>query len=287
MTDKTKKDIKLIAIDVDGTLLNSKGELTARVEAALRAAQGQGVQVVLATGKTRVSTLSVMAQLNLTTPGIYLQGPVIYDGAGKILQQQTLTPAVLRQVLTYVDGRGFTPLLYSGTRVLARAVNRSVAENFFARYHEPDPEVVGALHNVIDTTPINKMVVVGEPARITALRYQLNLQIGGAGRVVQAGVPEMLELLPPGASKGAALKFVLKELRLTPEQVLAIGDAENDMEMIQLAGVGVAMGQASQRVKDAADHVVSSNDSDGVAEAIERFVLASPEPAGAKDGASA
>ena len=90
---------------------------------------------------------------------------------------------------------------------------------------------------------------------------------------MQAGVPTMLELLPPGSSKASALKVLLQDLKIAPENVMAMGDAENDIEMIQLAGVGVAMGQAEQAVKDAADYVTASCDQDGVAQAIERYVL--------------
>ncbi len=90
----------------------------------------------------------------------------------------------------------------------------------------------------------------------------------------------MLEILPNGASKGAALKTLIKDLGVSSESVMAIGDAENDIEMIQLAGIGVAVGNAGQAVKDAADVVVASNDADGVAEAVERYVLQTePTPA--------
>ncbi len=102
---------------------------------------------------------------------------------------------------------------------------------------------------------------------------------------MQAGVPEMVEVLPPGASKGAALKQLLKIMKLDAAQVMAVGDAENDIEMIQLAGVGVAMGQSAQNVKDAADTVTASNDADGVAEALERYVLTEPETAQAESSA--
>src|SRR5690606_17087092 len=111
---------------------------------------------------------------------------------------------------------------------------------------------------------------------INALRWQLNMQLGGTARLVQAGIPDMLEILPPGTSKGSALKTLLKEMNIAPANVLAIGDGENDIEMLQLAGIGVAMGNALQPVKDIANHVVSNNDADGVAEAIEAFALKKP-----------
>jgi hydroxymethylpyrimidine pyrophosphatase-like HAD family hydrolase len=105
------------------------------------------------------------------------------------------------------------------------------------------------------------------------------MQLNGSSRLMQAGVASMMEVMPHGASKGTALKMLLNEMNLTPDKVMALGDGENDIEMIQLAGIGIAVENAAQKVKDAANHVVATNDEDGVADAIERFVLkTAPEP---------
>jgi Cof subfamily protein (haloacid dehalogenase superfamily) len=280
MTQETnrKPEIRLIAIDIDGTLLDSAHNLTGRVEQAVKAAVAQGAHVVLATGKTRSATLKLLDQLGIKTAGICLQGLAVYDENGSLRHQQTLTPALARQVITFAEDRGFKVLAYSENRLLSRVADQQVADGF-AKYHEVAPEGVGPLQNILETTPVNKLIAFGEPRAIKALRWQLTMQIGGAGRVMQAGVPTMVEILPPGASKGMALKLLLKDMKIASENILAVGDAENDIEMIQLAGIGVAMEQAAQDVKDAADYVVASNDADGVAEALERFVLKEPLPA--------
>lgn len=267
-----KKDIRVVVLDVDGTLLDSKHELTPRVEKALNDAAAKGVQVVLATGKTRASMLKIIDQLGLKTPGIYLQGLAIYDGEGELLHQMTLDLTLARQVITFAEDRGYYVVAYSGERILARVYHKEVEEGLTV-HHELAPEVVGPLQNLLGGMVFNKLIACGEPKAVKALRWQLNLQLGGAARLMQAGIPTMLEILPPGASKGTALKLLLKDLKVAPEHVMAIGDAENDIEMIQMAGIGVAMGQAHQPVKDAADYVTGSNDEDGVAQAIERFVL--------------
>lgn len=274
-TDK-KPEIRLVALDVDGTILDSNHAATPRVVETIKSAIAKGVQVVLATGKTRYATTKLIEELGITTPGIYLQGLAIYDAAGTIQQQLILEPQIVRQVVTFGEDRGFTMMLYSGTRIMVRAADAELAERFGA-YHEIPAEVIGPLQNVVGTLPINKVIAVGEPRAITGLRWQLTMQIGGAARVMQAGVPEMLEVLPPGASKGWALRQLLKTLKIDAANVMAVGDAENDIEMIQLAGIGVAMGQAAQPVKDAADYVTATCDADGVAEALERFVLTPPE----------
>ncbi len=277
MSQPTKSDIRVVVLDVDGTLLDSKHELTPRVEKALRAAAAKGVQVVLATGKTRASMLKTIDHLGLKTPGIYLQGLAIYDGDGELRHQMTLEAAVARQILTFAEDRGYVMVAYSGERILAHVFNREVEQGLTV-HHELAPEVVGPLQNLLGSMAFNKLIACGEPRAVKALRWQLNLQLGGSVRLMQAGIPTMLEILPPGGSKGTALRLLLKDMKVAPENVMAMGDAENDIEMIQLAGIGVAMGHADQPVKDAADHVTGTNDEDGVAQAIERFVLDGEQP---------
>lgn len=267
--------IEAIVLDVDGTLLNGNHQLTARTEAAIKAAVAQGVTVVLATGKTPHACAWLVQKLGLKAPGIYLQGLYIVDAANKVLYEQIVSPAIARQVITYAEDRGFTILAYNGPRIMVRAASKE-AESATVKYHEPAPEVVGALQNLLPETRLHKLLVVGDPRQITALRWQLGIQLGGAARLMQAGLPHMLEILPPGGSKATALRHLLKELGIKPEAVLAIGDAENDIEMIELAGVGVAMGNASDKVKAAAKHVTATNEEDGVGLAIEKYVLPPP-----------
>ncbi len=281
------QSFQLIALDIDGTLLNSQHEMTERVEKTLKTAMEQGIQVVVATGKTLISGKYVIERLGLTTPGVYLQGTAIYNSDGSLRHQQTLEPRIARQVITFAEDRDYNVAIYSGTRILVRALNQRI-EELTTHYHEPLPEAVGSLHNMVDSVPINKLLIVspGEPRRITALRWQLSMQINGSARLLQAGIADMLEILPPGASKGAGLKSLLKDLGIPSSAVMAMGDAENDIEMLQLVGLGVAIGNAGQHLKDVADEVVASNDEDGVAEAVERFVLKTPEVAAESQPAS-
>ena len=262
--------IKLIAVDLDGTLLNSKHELTERTEKALKAAMEKGVQVILATGKTRASATRWIDRLGLQSPGIYLQGLAVYDGDGTLRHQQVLDPDVARQVITYAEDRGFDVAAYSGQQIIMRGASKHA--DAITEFQEPGLDFAGPLQNLLGEMPINKLIALGDPKRIKALRWQLGMQLNGSARLMQTQLGNMLEILPPGASKGVALRGLLKEMEVPAEHVLAIGDAENDIEMIQLAGIGVAVGNASQALKDVADHVVASNDADGVAEAVERFV---------------
>lgn len=252
--------------------MDSGHELTSRTESVLKEAMAKGIQIVLATGKTRGSAMGVIERLGLTTPGVYLQGLALYNGDGTVLSQEYLNPALARQAITFAEDRGFTAVAYAGLRVLVRRYNADTDK--LVLFHEPKPEVVGALQNVLDTMAINKVIFISkdESRRVRALRWQLSMQINGAGRLVQA-LDDMLELLPVGNSKGNGLKKLLAYMNIPFENVLAIGDGENDIEMIQMAGIGVAMGNAIPKLKEVANYVAASNDEDGVAEAVERFVL--------------
>ena len=276
--------IQLLALDLDGTLLNDQHEMSERTEKALKAAMAQGVQVVLATGKSRNSATGLIARLGCDTPGIYLQGLATYNGDGSLRYQSTLDPLIARQVITFAEDRGFSVVAYSGVRILVRSLSKGT--EVLQKYGEPAPEVVGPLQNLLDSTPINKLMAVkmGDHRAVPALRWQLSMQLDGAARLVQAGIPDMLEILPPGASKGSALKTLLQELNIPAANVLAAGDGENDIEMVKLAGIGVAVGNASSQLKAAADHVVATNNEDGVAEAIERFVLRPATPEASAEG---
>ncbi|MCK6579026.1 MAG: Cof-type HAD-IIB family hydrolase [Anaerolineae bacterium] len=275
--------IEMVAIDLDGTLLNSASQMTSRVEAAVKSAAAQGIRIVIATGKTRKSAMPFLERLGLDALGIFVQGTVTYNSDGSIRHQLTLDDSTARQVITFAEDRGFMVALYSGSRILLRAPHK-VFQDSMRHYHEVDSEIVGPLQNQVGSLPINKIITIGDGRATTALRWQLGLQVSTTARMVQAGIPTMLEIIPPGASKGAALKRLASDLRIASAAVMAIGDAENDVEMIQYAGIGVAMGNADDHVKSSADQVVASNDADGVAEALERWVIVKP-PSPAADAA--
>ncbi len=271
----TKREIKLIAIDLDGTLLNSQHEMSTRNEKAIQSALAKGVKVIFATGKTYTAAEWIYKKLGLTSPGVFNQGTAIYSADGSLRSQLVIESRVVRQVITYAEDRGYLTGLYCGRRIVVRAAHPRIAQ-LTVDYHEPQPEVVGPLQNLLDTVSVNKILFFapGDARRITALRWQLGLQLNGGGELLFSGTPDMLEVLPPKSSKGAGVKQLAKDLGISMNQVMALGDAENDLEMLEMAGWGVAMGNANDHLKGVADAVTSTNDQDGVAEAIEKYVLA-------------
>lgn len=270
-TETAARKIKLIAVDLDGTLLNSQHTLSERNRDALRRAIEQGVQVILATGKTRRSADSIIAALNIQSPGIYSQGLVIVNADGTVRHQQTFDAQLARRIIPFAEERGFGVLIYSGFGLLARAADPRIDE--IISYGEPQPEMVGPLVNILDTRPVNKLLIVGEQPRLRALRYQLDKMFGAQITLTTAGLSTTIEVLPPNTSKGRALRLLANELSIAKEEILAIGDGENDREMLQFAGIGLAVANADPHLKEVADEVIASNNEDGVAQAVEKYVL--------------
>ncbi len=262
--------VRLIAVDVDGTLLNSKGQLAARTTSALRQAMEAGLQVVLATGRTRRAVAEILDRLELKLPGVFVQGTLVQDGDGSILTKHVLPPEASNRVIDFARSLGFDLVAFSQTEILTEALNQNTRR--FMDYNEPAPKRVGSLRDISEGRGLLKLILLGDIEAIGRARPSLEACVGAQASVVQA-VPGMLDILPRESSKGAGLATVLSRLGLVRGQAMAIGDAENDIELFANAGIGVAVANAEPRLLEKADLVVSSNDNDGVAEALDWLVM--------------
>jgi hypothetical protein len=262
--------ITLVAIDIDGTLLNSQHAITARNLSAIQAAQSAGVTVIIATGRPRRTAEKYIAYLNLGTPGVYMQGLALYDGGGNLLEERLTSREASRCVIQFAVDHDLPVLVYNSTRIVTR--RRDESTDALLRFGENVPEIAADFFALPDQMPINKFVFPLRPETIPATRAALQEALGERGTVITSH-DYLMEALPPGASKGDGLLRLLRHLNVDPAQVMAIGDAENDVEMLEYVGFGVAMANATDHLKSVADHVTASNDEDGVAVAIERFVL--------------
>ena len=264
------QSIDLVAIDLDGTLLTPEGVLTERNASAMRRARAVGTHIILATGKSRASARRIIAQLELHVPGVFTQGTTIYDARGKVWHETTLARETAEDLLRFTGERGLPTLAYAGERLLMPADSK-YRRQMHEQYHEPLPDIAPKLAAELDRVTINKLVVI-DPVDVGLVRQALESLCAGAAHVTQA-VSHFIEVLPPGASKGAGLRWLLEQMDVRPARVMAIGDGENDIEMLQMVGLGVAMGNAHPRLKAVARQVTGSNAGSGVAQAIERFVL--------------
>lgn len=261
---------RLLVADIDGTLVTSDREITPGVLRAVREAQARGVKVCLATGRMWPSAAPYFQRLGADPPAILYNGGLVYDFS---------TDTVFRRVpLAYEHARIVLELLYEFPQVQPHLfvddrVYTGRVNEFTERYRRKDGlqvQEVGDLVAFLPPTPM-KILIIGQSPdlvraydRIKALPMDINAVFSEE---------TYLEILPAGSSKGSALEFLVQRLGIPLKAVIAVGDNLNDLEMIRLAGLGVAMGNAPEALRAQADYVTATNDEEGLREVIERFIL--------------
>lgn len=267
-------EYKMIVLDLDGTLTNSKKEMTDRTRETLLAAERQGLRVVLASGRPTYGITALADELRLKDYGGYIlafNGGRITDCAtGRVVFDQPLDPSVVEPLYHKVKAAGMEMLTYQDEKIAAtKRANKYVLHEAFIN-KMPVVEFSDFVHEV--RYPINKCLVVGDPAPLHEL--ELDLQTAFRGRMdAYRSAGFFLECVPPGIDKAQSLQRLFEILGLSKDEVIACGDGYNDQNMIRFAGLGVAMANAPKDVQDTADYITYSNEEDGVAHVVEKFVL--------------
>jgi len=261
---------RLLVTDVDGTLLPADRKLPAAVRQAVRAAQARGVRVCLATGRMWRSVRPYLEAVGADSPVILYNGAVVYDfEADRVVERHTLDPDGVRAALEVLrEFPDVRPHLFADDRVY---VDRQDAQS--RAYLERDgitAEEVGNLLECLPPDPI-KVLVVGDPDRLAVLDTELARRAPQVRRVFSER--NFLEVLPAGVSKGSALQRVCALLGVPPELVVAVGDNPNDLEMLQVAGLGVAVSNAHPTLRAAAAYVTRAGPGEAIVEVVDRFLL--------------
>lgn len=266
---------KLIAIDMDGTLLNDHHEVTDQVRAALDAAKDQGVKIVLCTGRPLAGVRRYLKELGLDQEEDYV---IAYNGA--LVQNTHTNEIVFKQSLNYEDFQ----LLHNLSLELDTPMHFFDAEFLYTTnklispytVHEAFITKIPFQHCTLKEVPVDiampKVMYIDEPERLDRTIESIPAEVKEKYTLVKSA-PFYLEILHREVSKGNAVKRLAEKLGITREEVMTIGDNGNDLSMIQYAGCGVAMGNAIPMVKEAADFQTRSNNEDGVAHAIQQLVL--------------
>ncbi len=265
---------KAAIFDLDGTLTNSKKELSPRNREALIALQESGVKVVLASGRPTYGIVPIANELCLSDYGGYIlafNGGVIVDCAtGEQIYSQELSEELVEPLYRAAKEEGCVILSYKGCEILTEEPEDQYVK-FEAMLNKMptrriDSFVEEFAHNV------SKCLAVGDPERAVALEKRL---VGEYGEVmsIYRSEPFFVELVPLGIDKAQSLSKLAIHLGITSEEMVAFGDGFNDLSMIEYAGFGVAMANAQEIVKERADFVALTNDEDGVAEFVERELL--------------
>uniref|UniRef100_A0A7S2ZAW7 Uncharacterized protein n=1 Tax=Rhodosorus marinus TaxID=101924 RepID=A0A7S2ZAW7_9RHOD len=271
--------IEYVTCDVDGTLLNSKHNVDGAVANAVGRTLENGVKFVCATGKSRQGSLNsigpdlekkIREAYGGEVPGVFLQGLIVYGLDGKIVHERLLSSDMAQKLADASREHGVTVVAYSADRILCEEEDDETRK--LKPYKEPTPEPIGRWEDVIGKLPIHKMMYLAPVADCERFRPVLEKIVGDEAKITQA-MRDMIEVLPPNASKGYGVERFLESFNADPAKLLAIGDAENDLEMLKLAKYGIAMGNGFDSVKEVADDIVLDNDNAGVAVALEKYVL--------------
>lgn len=267
--------VELIAIDMDGTLLNPAHEITPRVHAAVSAARARGVQVVLATGRPFLGVRRYLAQLELARADGYC-----ITANGALVQQADNGAHLMAATLGFED--------YLHIEALARTLGVHFQAMDEAHLYTPNADIseFTVREAFLSSVPLryrtveqmdralqfSKIMMVDEPELLDQAIARIPAETAQRYTIVKSAT-HFLEVLHPSADKGKSLRLLAERLGVARENVMAIGDQQNDLAMVEYAGLGVAMGNAIPAVKAVGDHVTGTNAEDGVAQAIERFVL--------------
>jgi len=271
--------IKMIALDMDGTLIHSKNSITPRVKDAVLAAESMGIKIVVSTGRIVNSARQGIELLGIETPIISCNGALISKENKHIFKRAIPSEAFEKAAQLLVDYEDIYYRMYGENMYYSKEETESL-RNFIDWNSKQKPEnqvKVKIMNNPIDIVKekedILKIFIVQykeEKNRYDSLVEKLN-QVSGIHSV--SSMPKSVDVIHKNVNKAYALDQLARICNIKPENIMAIGDNHNDLDMIRYAGIGVAMGNADEQVKKEADFITKSNLEDGVAIAIEKFVL--------------
>ncbi|MBE6099874.1 MAG: HAD family phosphatase [Anaerovibrio sp.] len=259
---------KLFVTDMDGTLLNSQRKITDKVKLAIKKAVEAGVIFTVATGRMHISALPYVQELGIDVPVITYNGALIKYASGDEVFASYLDKQLVQSLVDYAHGQNIYIQLYSDDKLYY------YQENELSKFYQTAAGVIGhpvgdALDKYMDKVP--KLLLIGRTPE-EADRAVRDIAAKFSGQIVAVkSTPIYVELIKPGINKASAIAKMAEIYKVPAEAILAIGDSNNDITMLQAAHYGVAMGNANADVKKVAKYQVADCDHDGIAEAIERF----------------
>jgi Cof subfamily protein (haloacid dehalogenase superfamily) len=247
--------------------------LRPRTLAAIAAARGAGIHVILATGRMFRSVRPYLEQAGLRDPVVCYQGAAVVDPAsGTFLLHEPLDLELARQAIALLEEAGHPPNCYVGDELfVAQHTSYSRA---YADFQHISVTEVGDLLAWLNRPP-TKLVAVGEPDELADLRVKLSDRLG-PGAYVTTSLPFLLEVGNSTVSKGTGAAWVADRLGFTAERSVAFGDGENDLELLEWSGYGIAVENAHPQLRERADWVCPGPDDEGVATVIQAFVDSLP-----------
>ena len=264
------KTISAVVSDVDGTLVTNDKTLTPRAAASVSRLRDNGIKFAIVSSRPPRGLRSVIEQLKIATPVAGFNGGVVATPALVTITRHLIAPAVARHAVEMIEAAKAHAWVFSGEEwfVLERDAPHVAHEERTVGF---GPTVVDDFASALDTAA--KIVAVSEePGLLTKLNKKVRAAIGDEANIVQSQA-YYLDLTHPLANKGEALRELAKAMSVPVSEVAVLGDGDNDVDMFSPSGLSIAMGNASETVRKAADFVTASNSDDGFAKAVDWFVL--------------
>ena len=271
--EKTKQiPYRAIALDLDGTLTNHEKVVTPKTREALLQASAKGAVIILASGRPTYGIEPVAECLELNKQGGYILsyngGNIVNAKTGEKLFSQFLPDEVIPELYAYAEENGHALLGYAGNEIITEMPDDQYVKEE-SRINKMNIRKVENLFEALDPHP-TKLLMTGAPTLMLKAEEELVEKLGDRMDIFRSA-PFFLELVPKGIDKAKSLTRLLTKINLTPADLIAFGDGYNDLSMLKLAGMGVAMENAAPEVRAEADYVTLSNEEDGVAAALIHF----------------
>lgn len=265
-------DYKMIVLDLDDTLLRDDHTISIRTKEALMNAQNNGVKVVLASGRPTYGMKHIAKELALDEFGSFILsfngGKIINCKTNEEMFSSTLAPESIHQLFSISRREGVFIHTYVGDEIITEDENP---------YTTIESELTGLPIKLVNSfvkevkEPVVKALMVDHPDKLKIVEEKLQKELGGFS--IMRSKPFFLEFTEKGVTKGTSLDQLIKTCQIKREEVIAIGDSYNDLSMIEFAGLGVAMGNAPDDIKEVANYVTDTNMNDGVAKVVDKFIL--------------
>lgn len=267
---------KLIASDLDGTLVTDDKNLTDRTIEDVKKALKKNIKIMISSARAFYRLERYIDELDLMREGQYticFNGAMIIENiTGKVLYSKNLDKHEVNGLISLGKQLNIPIMLYSKSAHRAEAIPEVIQKNKNSKGMNLEIKNFNEIDFDKEENYIYKIVFMDKPEKIIEIRKKLPKEIIDKYEVTSS-VPEYIEFVKKGIKKSEAIKFIMDKCKIKQEEVIAIGDGENDVEMLRFAGLGVAMDNADNYVKENADYITTSNNDDGVGKVIERFIL--------------
>lgn len=267
-------DKKVLVLDIDGTLTNSKKEITSATKEAIQDILQKGHKVILASGRPTPGMRRYEKELELEKFGGYLLSfngaKVVESRSGEVVYQRLLSVSMIPSLYAFARDNGCGLITYLGDQVISAFEPDEYVE-LEARINGLPIKVVKDFKHFVNFE-INKCLMTAPSEKAEFFEEMLREKYSESASIYRSE-PFFIEIMPKDVDKATSLDRMLEVIGMTKEDAICCGDGYNDISMIQYAGVGVAMGNAQPKVKEAADYITATNDEDGLVEVINKFIL--------------